>query len=218
MLSLNDDGLQLDPAQWTTTWFKGGSEPGVLTLAFMATTRTGHSYVVTVLPGESRRRPGEEPEEPDGPLRQLVTGDQRVGGPAAVATPLLQVGQHRQRDPAAVPEQRAPGQIRRVGLRQRPRLVGPQIPLFPPQRRGEIGQQPPRVQLTLGQGQEHLTGGRVQEAGREQRETALVAAHDPKLLARQPSQPVPRNIAGLQQINKPVPARARGDLLANTPA
>jgi hypothetical protein len=49
LLSLNDDGLQLDPAQWRTTWFKGGSEPGVLTLAFLATTRTGHSYVVTVL-------------------------------------------------------------------------------------------------------------------------------------------------------------------------
>jgi beta-lactamase class A len=49
VLSLNDDGLQLDPAQWKTTWFKGGSEPGVLTAAFMATTRTGHSYVVTVL-------------------------------------------------------------------------------------------------------------------------------------------------------------------------
>jgi hypothetical protein len=49
VLSLNDDGLQLDPVQWRTTWFKGGSEPGVLTLAFMATTRTGHSYAVTVL-------------------------------------------------------------------------------------------------------------------------------------------------------------------------
>jgi hypothetical protein len=49
VLSLNDDGLQLDPAQWQTTWFKGGSEPGVLTLAFLATTRTGHSYAVTVL-------------------------------------------------------------------------------------------------------------------------------------------------------------------------
>ena len=49
VISLNDDGLQLDPAQWKTTWFKGGSEPGVLTLAYLATTRTGHSYVVTVL-------------------------------------------------------------------------------------------------------------------------------------------------------------------------
>ena len=49
VISLYDDGLQLDPAQWKTTWFKGGSEPGVLTLAYLATTRTGHSYVVTVL-------------------------------------------------------------------------------------------------------------------------------------------------------------------------
>ena len=49
VLSLNDGGLQLDRAQWKATWFKGGSEPGVLTLAYLATTRTGHSYVVTVL-------------------------------------------------------------------------------------------------------------------------------------------------------------------------
>jgi beta-lactamase class A len=56
VLSLNDDGLQLDPAQWRTTWFKGGSEPGVLTLAFMASTWTGHSYVVTVL--------AEDPSQP----------------------------------------------------------------------------------------------------------------------------------------------------------
>ena len=49
VLSLNDGGLQLDPAQWKTTWFKGGSEPGVLTLAYLATTQTGQSYVVAVL-------------------------------------------------------------------------------------------------------------------------------------------------------------------------
>jgi len=73
------------------------------------------------------------------------------------------------------------------------------------------------VQLTLRQGQEHLTGRRVREAGREQRETALVAADDAELLPGEPSQPVPRNIAGLQQVNKPIPARGRGDLLANTP-
>jgi len=48
-LSVNDDGLQLDPAQWKTTWFKGGSEPGALSLAYLATTRAGQSYVVTVL-------------------------------------------------------------------------------------------------------------------------------------------------------------------------
>jgi len=61
VLSLNDDGLQLDPAQWKTTWFKGGSEPGVLTLAFLATTRTGHRYVVTVLA-----------EDPSQPLNQAT--------------------------------------------------------------------------------------------------------------------------------------------------
>jgi beta-lactamase class A len=49
LLSVNDDGLGLDPARWRTTWFKGGSEPGVLAMAFLASTRTGHSYVVTAL-------------------------------------------------------------------------------------------------------------------------------------------------------------------------
>jgi len=49
VLSLNDDSLALDQAEWKTTWFKGGSEPGVLALAYLATTRTGHSYVVTAL-------------------------------------------------------------------------------------------------------------------------------------------------------------------------
>jgi beta-lactamase class A len=49
VLSLNDNGLHLDPAQWKTTWYKGGSEPGVLTLTYLATTQTGQSYVVTVL-------------------------------------------------------------------------------------------------------------------------------------------------------------------------
>ena len=56
VLSLNDDGLQLDPAQWQTTWFKGGSEPGVMTLTFLATTRSGHSYMVAVQ-AEDRSQP-----------------------------------------------------------------------------------------------------------------------------------------------------------------
>jgi beta-lactamase class A len=50
VLSLDGAGLALDPAQWKTTWVKGGDpEPEVLTLAYLATTRTGQSYVVTVL-------------------------------------------------------------------------------------------------------------------------------------------------------------------------
>ncbi len=56
VLSLNDDGLQLDPAQWQTTWFKGGSEPGVMTLTFLATTRSGHSFMVAVQ-AEDRSQP-----------------------------------------------------------------------------------------------------------------------------------------------------------------
>jgi beta-lactamase class A len=56
VLSINNGGLQLPAAQWKTTWFKGGSEPGVLTLAYLATTRTGHSYVVAVL-AENPRQP-----------------------------------------------------------------------------------------------------------------------------------------------------------------
>ena len=56
VLSLNDNSLALDPAQWQTTWFKGGSEPGVLAMAYLATTRTGHSYVVTAL--------AEDPSQP----------------------------------------------------------------------------------------------------------------------------------------------------------
>ena len=63
VLSINDGGLQLDPAQWKTTWFKGGSEPGILTLAYLATTQTGQSYVVTVL----AENPSQPIDEATGP-------------------------------------------------------------------------------------------------------------------------------------------------------
>ena len=49
VLELNDGGLGLDSKEWQTAWFKGGSEPGVLTLNYLATTRHGHSYVVSAL-------------------------------------------------------------------------------------------------------------------------------------------------------------------------
>jgi hypothetical protein len=49
ILAINNGSLNLDPRQWSTTWFKGGSEPGVVTLNYLATTRTGQSYVVSVL-------------------------------------------------------------------------------------------------------------------------------------------------------------------------
>jgi hypothetical protein len=49
ILEINNGGLALDPGQWSSVWFKGGSEPGVLTLNYLATTRAGQSYVVSVL-------------------------------------------------------------------------------------------------------------------------------------------------------------------------
>jgi beta-lactamase class A len=48
-LQINNGGIGLDPSQWRLVWFKGGSEPGVLTLNYLATTRSGQSYVVSVL-------------------------------------------------------------------------------------------------------------------------------------------------------------------------
>jgi hypothetical protein len=49
ILAINNGSLALDPRQWSTTWFKGGSEPGVVTLNYLATNRTGQSYMVSVL-------------------------------------------------------------------------------------------------------------------------------------------------------------------------
>lgn len=61
VLEANDGGLGLDPAQWQPTWFLAGSEPGVLASTFMATTRTGHRYVVAVLA-----------ENPSAPINQAT--------------------------------------------------------------------------------------------------------------------------------------------------
>lgn len=58
VLSHNDAGLDLDPAQWKTTWYKGGYESRAWTLAYLATTRTERSYVVTVL-AEDRSQPSD---------------------------------------------------------------------------------------------------------------------------------------------------------------
>jgi beta-lactamase class A len=48
-LQIADGGLGLDRTQWPQTWFKGGSEAGVLTLTYEATARSGQRYVVAVL-------------------------------------------------------------------------------------------------------------------------------------------------------------------------
>ncbi len=49
ILSVNKGGLGLDPSEWPTVWFKGGSEPGVLTLGYMATKSGGQTFVVSAM-------------------------------------------------------------------------------------------------------------------------------------------------------------------------
>jgi hypothetical protein len=69
ILERNDGGMSLDPSRWRPVWFKGGSEPGVLTLSYLATTRTGQAYVASVLA-----------ENPAAPLAQdsdVFAADQR---------------------------------------------------------------------------------------------------------------------------------------------
>ncbi len=49
ILSANKGGIALDPARWPTVWFKGGSEPGVLTLGYLATNSKGQTFVVVAM-------------------------------------------------------------------------------------------------------------------------------------------------------------------------
>ena len=48
-LTINDGGLKLDSNSWPTVWFKGGSEPGVLTLAYLAKNVKGERFVVVTM-------------------------------------------------------------------------------------------------------------------------------------------------------------------------
>jgi Beta-lactamase enzyme family/ORF 12 gene product N-terminal len=49
ILSVNKGDLGLDPSKWPTVWFKGGSEPGVLTLGYLATNSRGQTFVVSAM-------------------------------------------------------------------------------------------------------------------------------------------------------------------------
>jgi beta-lactamase family protein len=49
ILSTNSGGIDLSPATWPRIWFKGGSEPGVLTLGYLARDSQGQIYVVVAL-------------------------------------------------------------------------------------------------------------------------------------------------------------------------
>ena len=49
ILSENDGGIGLSASRWPTVWFKGGSEPGVLTLGYLAKNARGQTYVVVAM-------------------------------------------------------------------------------------------------------------------------------------------------------------------------
>jgi beta-lactamase family protein len=48
-LSINDGGLGLDRSRFPVVWFKGGSEPGVLTLNYLTRTAAGRTLVGSVM-------------------------------------------------------------------------------------------------------------------------------------------------------------------------
>ena len=56
ILSTNNGGIELKAATWPRVWFKGGSEPGVLTLGYLARDDAGKTFVV-VLMLANRSRP-----------------------------------------------------------------------------------------------------------------------------------------------------------------
>ena len=56
VLEADDGGLALDRATWRRTWFKGGFGGTVIAAAYLATTRSGRSYVVAAV-AEDRSRP-----------------------------------------------------------------------------------------------------------------------------------------------------------------
>ena len=49
VLSRATGGIEPDPSGWATVWYKGGSEPGVLTLGWLATNNTGGTFVVQAM-------------------------------------------------------------------------------------------------------------------------------------------------------------------------
>lgn len=63
VMSINDAGLGLDRTAWPRVWFKGGSEPGLAALSFLARNASGKSYVVVEVSAD--------PKEPVTGLEQL---------------------------------------------------------------------------------------------------------------------------------------------------
>lgn len=65
VLSANDGGLGLDSASWPSVWFKGGSEPGVLTLGWRAQAKDGTSYVTVLMTSNPKARIDESTAAPE---------------------------------------------------------------------------------------------------------------------------------------------------------
>ncbi|MEU8177055.1 serine hydrolase [Microbispora hainanensis] len=72
VMSANDAGLGLDADAWPTVWYKGGSEPGVLSMGFLARDAAGRTYVVTALTSDPRTALDETSAAPE--LLALVRG------------------------------------------------------------------------------------------------------------------------------------------------
>lgn len=72
VMSANDAGLGLDGKTWTATWYKGGSEVGLLTMGFLARSAAGKTYVVTALTSDPGRAYDEA--KAGGELLSLVRG------------------------------------------------------------------------------------------------------------------------------------------------
>jgi hypothetical protein len=49
IMSVEQAGIDLDHSDWPTVWYKGGSEPGVLTLGWLATNGEGETFVVETM-------------------------------------------------------------------------------------------------------------------------------------------------------------------------
>jgi beta-lactamase class A len=49
ILSANNGGIGLDPAQWPTVWFKGGASPTVATAGYLATNSQSQTVVVVAM-------------------------------------------------------------------------------------------------------------------------------------------------------------------------
>jgi beta-lactamase class A len=49
ILGTNNGGIELKASTWPLVWFKGGSEPGVLTLGYLARDSSGSTFVVVMM-------------------------------------------------------------------------------------------------------------------------------------------------------------------------